>query len=381
MKRRRKYSKSQNSGKLLGTLPVLLHANRLLIGLVFIFSGFVKAVDPLGTVYKIEDYLTAFDGIWAGLTFLAFPAAFLLIAIELLIGLNLVFQVKFKFSSWLAFVFMLIMTPLTLYIALYNPVTDCGCFGDALKISNWMTFYKNVFFFILTLLLLIYQKKINKIFLPKVECGFVIVFVVASFGFMVYNLTHLPVLDFRPYKIGVNIPDAMKVPDDAPADVYEYNFVYEKEGVKKIFSIDDLPDSSWTFVSQETKLVSEGYKPPIHDLVILTAEFEDVTHEVLCYEGTTYLIVMYDLQKTSENGIEKVKAFVANKLKEHPEVKVYALTASSTHDIQEFKTKYGLTFPFYKTDPITLKTMIRANPGMMKIVDGTVRGKWNGKRL
>ena len=381
MKRRRRHTMTSGSGKLLGMLPVLLHANRLLIGLVFVFSGFVKAVDPLGTVYKIEDYLTAFDGIWGGLTFLAFPAAFLLIAVELLIGLNLVFQVKFKLSSWLAFAFMLVMTPLTLYIALYNPVTDCGCFGDALKVSNWMTFYKNVFFFILTLLLLVFQNKYNKIFLPNVEWGFITVFIVASFGFMVYNLTHLPVLDFRPYKIGVNIPDEMKVPDDAPGDVYEYKFVYEKDGARKIFSIDQLPDSSWTFVSQETKLVSEGYKPPIHDLVILTADFEDVTEEVLNYEGTSYLIVMYDLQKTSERGIEKVKAFVTNKLKEHPEVKVYALTASSSHDIQEFKTKYGLTFPFYKTDPITLKTMIRANPGVMKLVGGTVKGKWNGMRL
>lgn len=372
---------TSGSGKLLGTLPVLLHANRLLIGLVFAFSGFVKAVDPLGTVYKIEDYLTAFDGIWGGLTFMAFPAAFLLIALELLIGLNLIFQVKFKFSSWLAFVFMLVMMPLTLYIALYNPVTDCGCFGDALKISNWMTFYKNIFFFILTLLLLIFQKKYNKIFLPNVEWGFITVLVVASFGFMIYNLTHLPVLDFRPYKIGVNIPDAMKVPDDAPGDVYEYNFVYEKEGARKVFSIDQLPDSSWTFVSQETKLISEGYKPPVHDLVILTADFEDVTEEVLNYEGTSYLIVMYDLQKTSEKGIGKVMTFVTNKLKEHPEVKVYALTASSAQDIQEFKTKYGLTFPFYKTDPITLKTMIRANPGVMKLVGGTVKGKWNGMRL
>ena len=381
MKKRRRHSTSTSSTRLLGTVPVLLHANRLIIGLVFVFSGFVKAVDPLGTVYKIEDYLTAFDGFWAGLTFTAFPAAFLLIAVELLIGLNLVFQVKFRFSSWLAFLFMLIMTPLTLYIAIYNPVTDCGCFGDALKISNWMTFYKNVFFFILTLLLLIYLKQFKKLFLPTIEWIFITVFVVASFGFMLYNLMHLPVLDFRPYKIGVNIPDAMKIPADAPGDVYEYNFVYEKNGERKTFSIDDLPDSSWTFISQETKLISEGYKPPIRDLVILSAEFEDVTDEVLCHEGTTYLIIMYDFDKASAKGVERVKDFIADKLKEQPDVKVYALTASSTSDIQEFKSQYGLTFPFYKTDPITLKTMIRANPGVMKLVDGTVKGKWNYRSL
>jgi uncharacterized membrane protein YphA (DoxX/SURF4 family) len=366
---------------LLGAFPVLLHANRLLIGLLFVFSGFVKAVDPLGTVYKIEDYLTAFGDLWAGMTFLAFPAAFLLIAIELLIGLCLVFQVKFKLSSWLAFVFMLVMMPLTLYIAWYNPVSDCGCFGDALKVSNWVTFYKNVFFFILIILLLIYQKRYNKIFLPNVEWGFVVVFVVLTFGFMVYNLTHLPVLDFRPYKVGVNIPEAMSIPDDAPGDVYESHFIYEKEGIRKVFAIDQLPDSSWTFVSQETKLISEGYKPPIHDLVILTADFEDVTREVLDHAGTTYLVIMYDLQKTSEKGIEYVKAFVLKKQQEQPQVRFFALTASSGQEVQDFKAKYGLSFPFYKTDPITLKTMIRANPGVMKIVNGTVKGKWNYRNL
>ena len=380
MKRRRRHNTITSTGKLLGTVPVLLHANRLLIGLVFVFSGFVKAVDPLGTVYKIEDYLMAFGGFWGGLTFMAFPAALLLIALELLIGLNLVFQVKFKWSSWLAFVFMLVMTPLTLYIAIYNPVTDCGCFGDALKISNWMTFSKNIVFFALTIILLIFHKQFKTLFLSRVETGFITVFLVLSFGFMVYNLMHLPIMDFRPYKIGVNIPDAMKIPHDAPVDVYEYNFVYKKNGERKTFSLTDLPDDSWKFVSQETKLISEGYKPPIHDLMILTADFEDVTDEVVCHEGTTYLIIMYDLDKASEKGIEKVKAFIETKQKDL-EVKVYALTASSSDDIKEFKNKHELSFPFYKTDPITLKTMIRANPGVMKLVDGTVKGKWNFRAL
>lgn len=365
----------------MGTSSMLLHICRLVMGAVFVFSGFVKAVDPLGTIYKIEDYLTAFGGFFSEILFIAYPAAFILILVELLIGLNFVFQVRFRLTAWLAFVFMLAVTPLTLYIALNNPVSDCGCFGDAVKLTNWQTFCKNVFLFVLALILLILHKKFQKIYLPNIEWVMIGLFVFSSVGFMIYNLTHLPMLDFRPYKIGVNITEAMKIPEGAPADVYEYHFIYEKNGVRKnISDPNQLPDSTWTFISQETKLISEGEKPAIHDFSILTAEFEDVTNEILSDEGTTYLIIMYDLNKVSEKSIEKVKTFTVEKQKQ-PNVKVYALTASSTQEIQELKTKHGLTFPFYKTDPITLKTMIRANPGVIKLVKGKVKGKWNWREV
>ncbi|MEA4935968.1 MAG: DoxX family protein [Paludibacter sp.] len=381
MRRKSKYRTSRSSSNLMGVNSVLLHMSRLLMGAVFVFSGFVKAVDPLGTIYKIEDYLTAFGGFFSEILFIAYPAAFILILVELLIGLNLVFQVRFRLTAWVGFVFMLAVTPLTLYIALKNPVSDCGCFGDAVKLSNWQTFYKNVVLFVLALILVILNKKFQKVYLPHIEWVMMIVFAVSGLGFMIYSLIHLPVLDFRPYKIGVNISEAMQIPQGAPADVYKYNFIYEKNGVRKNFSDPNhLPDSTWTFISQETMLVSEGYRPPIHDFSILTAEFEDKTNEILSYEGTTYLIIMYDLAKSSEKGIEKIKIFVEEK-QINEGVKVYALTASSTHEIQDFKTKYGLNFPFYKTDPVTLKTMIRANPGVMQLVNGTIKGKWNGRML
>ena len=364
---------------LMGTQKVFLHAIRLLIGLVFVFSGFVKAVDPLGTVYKIEDYFVAFGGVLVNLTVIAYPVAFLLIALEFLIGLNLIFQVRLKLSVLVAFLFMLLMTPLTLYIAIYNPVTDCGCFGDALKITNWQTFNKNVLFFILTLILIIFRKQFQKIFLPQIERVLVSLFMVIIFGFMLYNLTHLPLLDFRPYQVGVNIPEAMSIPEGAPTDVYEYNFIYEKDSSKQSFSLDQLPDSSWTFVSQESKLVVEGYKPPVHDFQILNSEFEDVTDMILSYKGKTYLLIVYDVHKASEKGMRKFNEFIS-KITD-PSIRIYALTASSTEDTQEFKQKHGLSFPFYKVDPITLKTMIRANPGVMQLENGTIKAKWNSREL
>ncbi len=379
--KRTKYRKSSKSANLLGTTQILLHANRILIGLLFVFSGFVKAVDPLGTVYKIEDYLIAFDGFFVGLTFLAFPAAICLIALELLIGLNLLFKVWPKITSWIALVFMLFMTALTLYIAIYNPVSDCGCFGDALVISNWQTFFKDVVLLIMIIILLFGKKQLRPIYQSGFEWTLVVLFVIVAFGFMAYNLTHLPVIDFRPYKTGVNIQEAMRYPEDAPRDVYEYVFTYEKDGIKREFSLEEIPDSTWTFISQETKLISEGYQPPIQDFEILTASYEDLTDEILEYQGVTYLIISYDLSLASEKSMERIKSFVTHQRQQDQDVKIYALTASSTDDIQDFKLKYDLDFPFYTTDPITLKTIIRANPGIMKLKAGTIKGKWNWRQI
>lgn len=248
---------------------IILHFLRLVTGGVFLFSGVVKAIDPLGTVYKIGDYLEAFGGVWLQVSVLAYPAAFVLIALELMIGIQLLLMVRFKPNAVMAFVFMLIMTPLTLYIALYNPVTDCGCFGDALTISNWQTFYKNIVLLVVTLILVVSRDKFKSFFLPPVEYAVAGMFLMLTAGFMSYTMMHLPLIDFRPYKVGVNIPEAMQIPEGAPVDEYTYSFVYSKEGVQQTFGIDALPDSTWTFVEQASKLVKQGYVPPITNFTIL----------------------------------------------------------------------------------------------------------------
>ncbi len=355
----------------------ILHAIRIIIGVLFLFSGFVKAVDPLGTVYKIEDYLIAFDGIFIHLFPLAFPAALLLIAIELILGFNLLLRVKLKFSSWAALVLMVFMTGLTLYIAINNPVSDCGCFGDAIKISNWNTFYKDVVITVLITFLLIYQKTFRKILQSGFEWVLIAIFILISGGFMAYNLCHLPIIDFRPYKVGVNIPDAMAVPAGAQADVYEYTFTYEKDGVEADFALENLPDSSWTFVSQESKLITKGYQPSIYDFEIVTLDYDDVTYDILQYTGVTYLLVAYDLNLVKAKAADKLQRF----LRKHPAERAYVLTASSSEQIESFEQKHQWGIPYYKVDPISLKTMIRANPGVVKLENGTIEGKWNWRQI
>ena len=369
-------NKNVNS-KLQTTGNVLLKINRLLLGGVFVFSGFVKAIDPLGFTYKIEDYFQAFGGVFDKLAVLAFPAAICLSTLELLIGLSLIFKVHLKIASVLSVLFMLVMTPLTLYIALKNPVTDCGCFGDALIISNWATFYKNLVLITMAVLMLVFNKRIHPLFVPKMQSVAVYIFVGVGVGLSVYCYRHLPLIDFRPYRVGVNIPNAMLRPDDAPSDKYDVTFIYEKNGKQKEFTLDNYPkgDSTWKFVDQKSVLVSKGYHAPIHDFSIVNDQFDDITEKVIYNSGYTYLLVVYDLSKTSEEGAKEAEAIYQKALKTG--VSFYALTSSSDDDIKNFKQKTGVTYPFCKTDPITLKTIIRANPGIMLIKNGTILGKWN----
>ena len=356
------------------SLPVI----RILLALVFIFSGFVKAIDPLGSTYKFEDYFIAFGGVFQYFTIISFPLAIILSTIELVIGFCLLFKIFIRFTNVLALIFMLIMTPLTLFIAIKdNLVTDCGCFGDALVISNWATFFKNIVLSSMVIFLLVYQKQLYSIFTKNVQRVLAGFFIVLGVGLSVYCYLHLPLIDFRPYKVGVNIPKAMEIPDGAKLDEFETTFIYQKDGTEKEFTLDNYPkgDSSWVFVDQKTVLVSKGFKPPIHDFSILDANYDDITGDVLEYKGKTYLLIMYDLAKTSEEGAVKAEKIYQESLLNG--TKFMALTASSDKDIQEFKNKTKITYPFYKTDPITLKTIVRANPGLVLIENATIKGKWN----
>ena len=184
-------------------------------------------------------------------------------------------------------------------------------------------------------------------------------------------------IDFLPYKTGVNIPKAMEIPENAPSDVYKTNFIYEKDGVQKEFTLENYPknDSNWAFVDQKTELISKGYKAPIHDFSIMNAQFDDITQQVLNFPGLTYLFIMYDLNETSINGAKEAEKTYQKYLKAG--IKCYALTGSSDADVQKFKEKTNVTFTFWKTDPTVLKTMIRANPGLILLKKGTIQGKWN----
>lgn len=358
-------------------IGIVLIVIRILIAFVYIFSGFVKAIDPLGFTYKIEDYLHSFGGIFADLAVLAFPTAVALSTLELALGLCLLFNIQKQITLLLTLAFMGVMTPLTLYIAIKNPVTNCGCFGDALVITNWETFFKNVVFITIAIILFVFRDKISSSIKSKTQWLILGGFVVFGIGLSVYSVNHLPMIDFLPYKVGVNITEAMRIPEGAPSDKYETIFIYEKAGEQKEFTLENYPkgDPLWKFVDQKTKLISKGFEPKIHDFNITTTDMEDITEDVLTHEGDTYIVMMYDVNKASEEGAKKAELIYQNALAVN--AYFYALTASSDEDIQALRLKTGVTFPFHKTDPIAQKTALRANPGIMLLKKGTIMGKWH----
>ncbi len=355
---------------------------RTLLALTFLFSGFVKAVDPVGTVYKIEDYLTAFGGVFTSLLPLATVAAVLLILTEWTLGVMMLCNIRTQITAWLALAFYLVMTPLTLYIALTDPITDCGCFGDALVISNWQTFFKNVFLLALVAVLLFTKRHIPQTFVWWAELSIVLIGTALAGGLMLYTHYHLPIIDFRPYKIGNNISELMEIPEGAPADVYAITLIYEKDGVEQEFTLQDYPrgDSTWRFVDQQSKLIRKGYEPPIHDFVLVNYDGEDLTYDLLDMDKVV-LAVMYDLSKADLTQLPKLAALAGTNSQQ--DVPFYILTSATDEQIWEFLDAHHDLFTdddrtlFLNADGIMLKTIVRANPGVFVIEHGTITDKYN----
>ena len=309
---------------------------RFLLGALFIFSGFVKAVDPLGFFYKIQDYLTAFGMISWFPSYAPLLVGIVLSAIEFSVGVFLFLGIRRKVASALALLLMVVMTPLTLYLALANPVSDCGCFGDAWILTNWQTFGKNVVLLVAAVSVFKWQDLLVRFITPKMEWMISMYTFLFVFALSFYCLENLPILDFRPYRIGANIKAGMEIPEGAKPSVFESRFILEKGGKRQEFTLDNYPDSTWTFVESRTILKEKGYEPPIHDFSMMSLE-----------HGYGF----------------------------------YALTSSPEDEIELWRDKTGAEYPFCQTDDITLKTIIRSNPGLLLVKDGTILNKWSDNRL
>ena len=351
-----------------------------MLGATFVFSGFVKAVDPLGTYYKIQDYLTAFGMQQLLPDIVPLLMSVLLAVLEFAVGMHLLLGIKRRLTTRLALLIMLMMTPLTFYLALTNPISDCGCFGDALVLTSWQTFGKNVVLLTCAIVVFITPWNMVRFLTKKMEwtlSNFSVVFALVLAG---YCLATLPIIDFRPYKIGNNIREGMEIPEGAKPTVFDTRFIMEKDGVKQTFTVDNYPDSTWTFVSAETVVVEKGYEPPIHDFVMESLETgEDITDEMLDDPGYTFLLVMHRTEEADEGYIDLI-----NELYEYCQengYKFYALSSSSSEAIELWRDRTGAEYPFCIMDDITLKTMVRSNPGLMLIKEGVVLNKWADSQM
>ncbi len=312
-------------------IKLLVHLSRIFVGAMFIFSGFVKLVDPIGSQYKFQEY---FGESVLNLEFLipfALPFSILLIIAEIMLGVMLLLGYKSKLTVWSLLGLTTLFLFLTWYSAYYNKVTDCGCFGDAIKLTPWETFWKNVILIGLILLLLIRVKDNKEIFSKKITIALTLLSLI-SFSYITFHvLNHLPIIDFRAYAVGKNIPEGMEFPED-PNEL-----------------------------------------PPVHDFMLEDTQ-NDLAPQILAMDKVM-LVIVYNADKSDEEGFVATRKVADKAISKG--YNVYGVSASFEDDLILMQNKYNLPFDFLFCDETTLKTMIRANPGIMTLSKGTVTGKWN----
>lgn len=354
-------------------MNILVQIARVFVAVTFIFSGFVKLVDPLGSAYKFEEYFGADVLNMEFLIPYALQLSILLILAEIMLGVMLLFGVKAKLTIWCLAGLTLIFTFLTWYSAFYNKVTDCGCFGDAITLTPWETFYKNIILILVIAFLFWRRYDIHSFISNKLAYGATTILGIIFIAIMIYSLRHLPVIDFRAYAIGKNIPQGMVIPEGAEESIYEDTWIYKVDGIDQEFTTDQKP---WTiegatFVDRKTKLIQKGYEPPIHDFT-MEMDGEDLT-DVLLQKDKLMLIVAYNLEKSNNNGWPRIKA-LADKANLNG-YSVYCFSASTQASYEVIKEQYDLEMELLFCDETTLKTIVRSNPGVVIVENGTITQK------
>ena len=353
---------------------------RFILAVTFIFSGYVKAIDPLGTLYKLKDYAAAMalNDILPDWTLVIVAIA--LGALEFSLGVFMLFAVRRHMVSKLTLALMSVMTALTVWIYIADPVKDCGCFGDALKLTNGETLLKNIV--LIACATLVAWRPVDMArFISRTNQWIVryytITYIVVT---SVYCLYTLPIFDFRPYRVGTNIKQGMEIPEGAEQPEFESTFILRKNGVTREFTLDNYPDSTWEYVDTKTVQTKKGYEPPIHDFAITTNDTgEDITEQVLTKKGYTFLLVSPRLAVADDSNFGDIDQIY--EYAEENGVDFFCLTASTNEDIERWRELTGAEYTFCNADETTLKTMIRSNPGLILLKDGTIIGKWSHNAL
>ncbi|MDR1884085.1 MAG: hypothetical protein LBR26_15100 [Prevotella sp.] len=364
-------------------IKILVEVSRVILEATFIFSGFVKAVDPYGTAYKIGDYFAAFN--LSTLSFLSFPLSALQSIAEFAIGACLLFGLYRKWNSRLILAVMVFMTVLTLYLAIANPVEDCGCFGDALVITNWQTFYKNIILLVCSIIVFRYCERMSNFFTGKTYwLAFLYIFVFISL-FVFRNYIYEPLFDFRPYKTGADISGLMGV-EEGKGREEKSMLVYAKDGVEKEFTEENYPweDSTWVFVRMKTKVLNEGEKSPIKDFVITELAFDtkkteiiarnDITSDILSDSSYVFLMLSSSLEDMNMSYLSNFED--VNNYANYNGYKFYCVTSSTTDEIVNWSKENVINFKFCTMDERAIKTVVRSNPGMILLKNGVVVNKW-----
>lgn len=356
---------------------------RIAVGLLFIFSGLIKANDPLGFSYKLEEYFEVFH-----ITFFsdfALSIAVILCALEMILGFALLVGARAVAVTWGLLLLIVFFAFLTFYSAWFKVVQTCGCFGDAIPLTPWQSFSKDLILLALILVLFVNRARIKPILNPQAARTAFIIAVIFSFGVGIYTYNFLPVMDFLPYKVGADIPGEMKTPPGAKPDEYEltYHLRNKVTGAAKTMTNTEYlktniwKDNNWEVKGEpESRLVKVGFTPKIRDLAIQDAQGNNYTQELLSNPFYNLIIVAYNLNHTDDEAINKLNALALN-LTQNYNIRTVLLTSNSVQDATAFSKAHHLFPEIFYADGVPLKSMVRANPGILLMKNGVVINKWH----
>lgn len=347
--------------------------SRIFVGVVFIFSGLIKANDPLGFSYKLDEYFEVFGTDF--LMPLSLVLAIFMCVLEVILGFALLLGFRIKLTLWLLLLLTIFFGFLTFYSAYFDVVKSCGCFGDAIKLTPWQSFWKDMILLALVLILMLAQKNISPLMGEKAE-NFVLALIISgAVAFPIYTYNYLPIKDFRPYAVGSNIMEQTQgIPDKLQ---FYYTLKNKKSGETKEFTAwPENWDAEWDYVSSRNEVVEKGVEPKIKDFGIAGIEDgADYTQDIITDPNYNFLLIAYDLAKTDKDVLGRVNDFYDLCAKDS--INFVCLTASGKDIIKPYAKEYNINYPFYNTDGTVLKTMIRANPGLILMKEGVVVAMWH----
>jgi len=362
----------------------LLTFSRLFTGILFIFSGLIKANDPLGFGYKLQEYFEVFHTSF--LHDYATAIAILICTLEIILGALLLLGFYARKVALGLLLLIIFFTFLTFYSAFFEVVTSCGCFGDAIPLTPWQSFSKDLILLVFILIIFFNRDRIRPLITSaQAQQVLVVVILLLSLGFSLYTYNFLPVLDFLPYKVGNNLPSLMKMPPGAEPDLYEITYQLKNKATgetktmtdKEYLKTEIWKDKNWEiFGDQGSKLIKKGYDVKIKDLKITDSQGTDYTAEIIENPYYNLIIVAYDLDKTNVEAVRDMNALTINAAEEF-NIRTVLLTSASAEGAEIFSKENKLVMEIFYADNIPLKSMVRANPGLMLMKNGTVIDKWH----
>lgn len=357
-------------------MKLLLNLLRIIVGVLFIFSGLIKANDPLGLSYKMDEFFDVLHLSFLSPYSLVYSVA--MNTLEIVCGVAILLGYRMRLFSWIILLLIAFFTFLTAYALFSGTVRECGCFGDCIKLSPAETFWKDVALLVMILVIFFYKDRVKPLLGTKANGGLMLLSLVFSLGIQWYTLAHLPIVDCLGYKVGNNIPEKMKLPPGAQPDVYETVLIYKKDGVEKEFTTENFPwsDSTWVYVDRKDKLVKEGDgEPPIKDFILNDMDGVNQTQAILDEPTPVYLFLVKDVTEAGKGWDEKMHALQLQM--QQGKCYIYGVTASTKDQVAAFSKAHGLTFQFLQMDGTAIKTAGRSNPCLLLVEKGTIKGKWH----